>query len=137
QLAGCRGARERLLPGGNVRPQPALCLLAPALALRLSETECILAAGAAGKGRRTGRAIAVACREVVRQEWVRAESVQVEASQGERATREPAGPQQRHSLVVVLGLVLPIQEGREVRQDQGLGLAAEHVRAPIVREACR
>ena len=40
------------------------------------------------------------------------------------------GPHQREALVVVPRLILAPQERRQVRQDQGLGLAAEHVADP-------
>src|SRR5262249_46130004 len=117
KVAGRAGiAVERLVPGGQVRPQPLPRLLPPAGPLRFPYARDVLAAGAADQGGGAGGAEAATGLVILGQGRVRGKSVGVEAGQGGRAGRERADTEQAEPLVVVARLVLPVQEGRQVRQ---------------------
>src|SRR5262249_40693515 len=79
-VAGPNGITvERLVPGGQVRPQPLPRLLPPARPLGFPHAREILAAATAYQGGRAGGAEAAAGPEVLRQGRVGSEGVGVEA----------------------------------------------------------
>src|SRR5262245_65678522 len=99
----------------------------------------------ARQGGRASGIVAVASDQVIRQGRGGGEGIGIKAGHGAGAVRELASAEKGKSLVVVLRLVLPVQERRQVRQDHVFGLAAEHVqgnsvnvahliRAPVVRQ---
>ena len=78
------------------------------------------------RGRASG-VVAVPGTEVIHQGRAGGKGIGGEAGHRAGAVCELAGPEEGEPLVVVLGLVFPVHEGRQVRQDQAFSLAAQCV----------
>src|SRR5262249_32146984 len=129
---GPRVAVDHLGPGCQIGMQPGACLFPPAGAVRLSQGAPVFRLATAGQCSSGGGLAAGVDMQVISKLWIRRKSIGIESGHSEVQILKPADSDERKTLDIVARPVLAVQKLREARENQGLGLATEHMPNPLI-----